>query len=162
MELCVLLIMIQYIQSLYRIRINQLIILSEVSCFYSTIPIFASYNSLLSQSFSNSIIYNSSFIIIGDSEYYHIRDNGCIPSIVTDAPTVPPEENSLNSLRWLSLDSVNIMNIVAAFLLFLIILYFVVKCVLSIEEDKRTIKAMVKNQKTDAVEIELKATPSSS
>lgn len=54
------------------------------------------------------------------------------------------------------------MNIVAAFLLFLIILYFVVKCILSIEEDKRTFKTMAKNQKTDAVEIELKAASSSS
>lgn len=98
MELYVVLKMIQYIQSLYRILIHQLMILSEVSCFYSTIPLFASYNSLLSQSLSNSIFYNSTYITIDDIEYNHIRDNGCIPSITTDSPTVPPEDNSMIEL----------------------------------------------------------------
>lgn len=53
------------------------------------------------------------------------------------------------------------MNVVAGLLLLLIILFLVIKCVLSTQEDKRSIQDLYKNQQQAPVEIEMTAVQTS-
>ena len=92
MVLFVILIMKQSIQFPYRIsQVNEMIS-REISCYYSTIPIFASYSSMLSQSKEYSLQFLPLSIDINGLSFQYLRNTGCSPSIVTESPTeLPPD-----------------------------------------------------------------------
>lgn len=73
-------------------------IFREVSCYYSTIPLFYSYSSKLQTSISFSMNYNDDVLQVGNDYAYFINTEGCIPMIVTPtekAPTPAPVEGRL-------------------------------------------------------------------
>lgn len=53
------------------------------------------------------------------------------------------------------------MNVVAGLLLFLIILFLIIKCVLSTQEDKRAIQKIFEKKELSPVEIEMQPVQSS-
>lgn len=53
------------------------------------------------------------------------------------------------------------MNVVAGLLLLLIVLFLIIKCVLSTQEDKRAIQAMFEKKEVSPVEIEMQTVQSS-
>ena len=94
MELCVIFQMELSFPYHYRIFAPLIYIFSEVRCYYSTIPLFSAYNSILSQQKEMNILFNSTSVLINDVEYVNISQDGCLPAIITDAPTEAPETPS--------------------------------------------------------------------
>lgn len=82
--------MIQYSLFLFRTKSFRISFFREINCLYSTIPIFSAYNSILSQTRNLLITFNSTLLINGD-EFVNVGTDGCIPPIVTEAPTEAPE-----------------------------------------------------------------------
>ena len=87
------------------------------------------------------IVYNGTSLLLDDELFLYESNQGCFSIIPTDA-TPTEEPDSRTGMYWLWLLGGTIMNIIASFLLFLILVFLIVKCVLNCYEDKRILNEM--------------------
>lgn len=113
----------------------------EVKCFYSTINLFAAYSSLIRSTQSMKIVYSGTSLLLSDELFRYENNQGCYSIIPTDAtPTKEPDNRT--GMYWLWLVGDTVMNIIASFFLFLVLVFLIVKCILNCYEDKRILNEM--------------------
>lgn len=100
--------------------------------------LFSSYSSLIKSTQSMNIVYNDTKLLLNDELFYFENNQGCFSLIPTDASPTEEPDNRMQVYYALFVGDV-VMNIIALFLLVLIIIFLIVKCVLNCYEDRRVL-----------------------